>query len=70
MENRLKGISAAAASLGVSTFTIRRALARGEIKFVRVARRVLIPECEIARICAEGCGQYQPRKKVPARERK
>ena len=63
MENRLKSISAAAARLGVSTFTIRRALARGEIKFVRVARRVLIPEREIARICAEGCGQHQTAQK-------
>ncbi len=63
MEHRLKSIAAVADSLGVSTFTIRRALARGEIKFVRVARRVLIPECEITRICAEGCGQHQTAQK-------
>ena len=63
MENSLKSISTAAARLGVSTFTIRRALARGEIESVRVARRVLIPEREIQRICAEGCGQHRTAQK-------
>ena len=63
MESSLKSIPAAAERLGVSIFTIRRALARGEIESVRVARRVLIPEREIARVCAEGCGQYQSTRK-------
>ncbi len=65
MEKRVRSSPESAQTLGVSTFTIRRALARGEIKSVRVARRVLIPEAEVERVYANGCGRQDA--KSPAR---
>ena len=59
MEKRLRSISDAAVTWGVSTFTVRRAIERGEVKAVRVLRRILIPQHEIDRVCTQGCGQPQ-----------
>ena len=65
MEKRLRSIPEVATVLGVSSFTIRRALARGEIKSVRVARRVLIPQAEVERVYENGYGRQEA--KSPAR---
>jgi excisionase family DNA binding protein len=40
----------AAAELGVHHLTLRKAIARGEIRAVRVGRRILIPKTEIERL--------------------
>ncbi len=55
MADSLISISAAAARLAVSPFTIRRLVKSGKLRAVRVARRVLIPESEIARVISQGC---------------
>jgi excisionase family DNA binding protein len=53
--SRLLSIGEAAKELNVSKDTIRRlALGKGEIKHVRVSRRVLIPREEIDRVVREG----------------
>jgi excisionase family DNA binding protein len=53
---RLLSIEAGADRIGVSTFTVRRLMKAGAIKFVRVGRRILIPQAEVERIVADGCG--------------
>ena len=58
MENRLASIAEASRRLGVSTFTTRRLIKAGEVRAVRVGKRVLIPQNEVERVIAEGCGQH------------
>jgi excisionase family DNA binding protein len=50
----LKSIKQAAEEWGVSVYTARRLATRGIVKTVRVGRRRLIAESEIARIEAMG----------------
>lgn len=53
--SKLLSIGEAAEELNVSKDTIRRlALDKGQIKHVRVSRRVLIPREEIDRVVREG----------------
>ena len=40
--------------LGVSRFTIRRAIKQGRLQAVRVGRRVLIPVAELERLISAG----------------
>ncbi|HEY6765269.1 MAG TPA: helix-turn-helix domain-containing protein [Candidatus Sulfotelmatobacter sp.] len=61
----LKSIKQAAETWGVSVYTARRLAAKGIIKTVRVGRRRLVAESEIARIEATGVslsGQSKGRK--------
>lgn len=44
--------------LSVSTFTTRRLIKAGQLRAVRVGKRVLIPESEIARVITQGCGKH------------
>lgn len=55
---RLESVEEASKRLGVSTFTTRRLIKSKQLRAVRVGRRVLVPEGEIARVLAEGCGAY------------
>jgi len=47
---KLYEVPAAAATWSVSTWTVRKKIKSGEIRAVRIGRRVLIPESEIERI--------------------
>jgi excisionase family DNA binding protein len=60
MANQLASIGRTAETLGVSKDTIRRLVFKGEIRAVRVARRVMIPQSEIDRACTQGVGSPQP----------
>jgi excisionase family DNA binding protein len=55
MTQSLNTLKEASERLGVSTFTLRRLIKAGSLKGVYVARRLLISESEILRICSEGC---------------
>ena len=59
--DRLKPVEEAARHLAVSTFTVRRLIKAGQIRAVRVGKRVLVPESEIQRIVAQGCGKHAAR---------
>jgi len=48
------GFGDAAQSLGLHPDTLRRKAAAGELKTIRIGRRVLIPASEMQRILAEG----------------
>lgn len=56
----LKSIKEAAATWGVSTYTVRRLADAGIIHAVRVGRRRLIADSEIARIEATGVSVPTP----------
>jgi excisionase family DNA binding protein len=55
MSNSLNNLKESSERLGVSIFTLRRLIKTGSLKAVYVARRILIPESEILRICSQGC---------------
>ena len=57
-DERLNDIEEASKRLSVSTFTTRRLIKAGQLRAVRIARRVLIPEKEILRAMREGCGRH------------
>jgi len=48
------GIADAALSLGLHPDTLRRKANAGELKIIRVGRRVLIPASEMERVLREG----------------
>jgi len=58
MTNRLTSIAEASERLGVSTFTTRRLIKAGELRAVRVSKRVMIAESELDRVVANGCGKH------------
>jgi excisionase family DNA binding protein len=70
MENKLESIADASRRLGVSTFTTRRLIKAKQLRAVRVGKRVLVPQSEIERVIAEGCGTSvsKPTESSPARE--
>jgi excisionase family DNA binding protein len=51
---RLVGVPAAARDLGISPRGLWHMVARGQVRSVRLGRRVLIPRAELDRIVAEG----------------
>jgi len=55
MSDSLNNLRQSSERLGVSIFTIRRLIKSGSLKAVYVARRILIPESEIQRVCSQGC---------------
>jgi excisionase family DNA binding protein len=62
MSGQLVALSEAARMLGVSVYTVRRLVARGEVAAVNVGARRLIPASEIERIVQRGVGQARPTK--------
>jgi excisionase family DNA binding protein len=60
-DERLNDIAETSKRLAVSTFTTRRLIKSGQLRAVRIARRVLIPEREILRAMREGCGKHANR---------
>jgi excisionase family DNA binding protein len=62
METRLFTLGRAAEELQVSRDTLRRLAASGQLKTVRVSRRVLVPSAEVLRIVENGIGKYAGRK--------
>jgi len=61
MEDRLTSIAEASQRLGVSTFTTRRLIKAGQLRAVRISKRVMIPESEIQRVISDGCGNHAER---------
>jgi len=57
MQDRLASVEEASQRLGVSTFTTRRLIKAGQLRAVRISKRVMIPETEIARVISQGCGE-------------
>jgi len=57
MGTQLIALSEAARMLGVSVFTIRRLIARGEVLAVNVGARRLVRSTEIDRIVQRGVGK-------------
>ena len=57
MTDKLHDIRATALRLAVSPWTVRRLVDRGELRGVRVGRRVLISEREIVRVIRHGTTQ-------------
>jgi excisionase family DNA binding protein len=55
---RLESVAEVSKRLGVSSFTIRRLIKARQLWAVRVSKRVLVPESEIARVVAQGCGRH------------
>jgi excisionase family DNA binding protein len=51
----LNSIDSTAQRLGVSAFTIRRLIQEGGLRSLRVGRRRLVPESEVARVLTQGC---------------
>ena len=66
MTIQLVTLGRAAEELQVSRDTLRRLAASGQLKIVRISRRVLLPTSEIARIVEEGVGKYAGRKAANA----
>jgi excisionase family DNA binding protein len=54
---RLQSVEEASRRLGVSSFTVRRLIKAKQLRAVRVSRRVLVPDSEVNRVIAEGCGK-------------
>lgn len=53
---------------GVSRFTIRRAVLRGDLRTVNIGARQLVPLSEVERVEREGLGTPRPRKAVAVAE--
>jgi excisionase family DNA binding protein len=58
MATQLITLGRAAEELQVSRDTLRRLAASGQLKIVRISRRVLVPTSEVARIVEGGVGKY------------
>jgi excisionase family DNA binding protein len=43
---------------GISKDTLRRAAARGELRVIRISKRLLVPEEEVKRLSQEGLGRH------------
>jgi excisionase family DNA binding protein len=62
MGAQLITLGRAAEELQVSRDTLRRLAASGQLKTVRISRRVLVPTSEIERIVERGIGKYASQK--------
>jgi len=60
--SQLISMSEAARMLGVSVYTIRRLVSRGEVVAVNVGARRLVQATEIDRIVERGVGIARPRR--------
>jgi excisionase family DNA binding protein len=61
------GISELAQRWGVSAFTVRRAISRGELRALYFSRRILVPRLEVERVELVGFGRYRQPKDTPVR---
>jgi excisionase family DNA binding protein len=59
MRDRLHSMKNTSQRLGISRWSLRRAIDRGEIRGVRIGRRVLVSEKEIARVIDNGTREAQ-----------
>jgi excisionase family DNA binding protein len=67
---RLISIPEFAALVGISPDSVRRMISRGQVRCVRVLRRVLVPKSEVDRICApQGEGAARPTTGQPPKEK-
>jgi excisionase family DNA binding protein len=57
-QERLTSVEEASRRLSVSTFTTRRLIKARQLRAVRVGKRVLVPQSEIDRVIAQGCGKH------------
>lgn len=57
-QDRLMSVEEGSRRLAVSVFTMRRLIKSRQLRAVRVAKRVLVPQSEIERVIAEGCGKH------------
>ena len=57
-QERLLSVEQVSKRLSVSTFTTRRLIKANHLRAVRVGKRVLVPQSEIERVIAEGCGKH------------
>jgi excisionase family DNA binding protein len=57
-QDRLMSVEESSRRLSVSTFSTRRLIKAKQLRAVRVGKRVLVPESEIERVIAEGCGSH------------
>ena len=64
-DERLNDLEQSSGRLSVSPWTLRRLIDSGDIRAVRVGRRVLIPESELLRIMRDGCGSHAQSAAVP-----
>jgi excisionase family DNA binding protein len=55
---RLASVEEASRRFSVSIFTTRRLIKTKDLRAVRVGKRVLVPESEIERVIAHGCGKH------------
>ncbi len=62
MDAQLLALSEAARILGVSIYTVRRLVARGEVMAVNVGARRLVRATEIGRIVQRGIGKARTTK--------
>lgn len=56
--DRLQSIEESSRQLSVSSFTVRRLIKSKHLRAVRVGKRLLIPQSEVARVMREGCGRH------------
>lgn len=57
-QESLASVEETSRRLSVSTFTTRRLIKAGQLRAVRVGKRVLVPRSEIERVILEGCGKH------------
>lgn len=55
---QLLTLEQASVELQVSRDTLKRLSARGDLKTVRLGRRIMIPISEVSRITEQGAGKY------------
>ena len=55
---RLQSVEEVSKRLAISSFTTRRLIKTKHLRAVRLGKRVLVPESEIERVIAEGCGKH------------
>jgi excisionase family DNA binding protein len=58
IQERLISVEETSKWLSVSTFTTRRLVKSGQLRSVRVGKRLLIPLSEVERVITQGCGKY------------
>jgi len=56
--DQLQSVEESSRRLAVSSFTVRRLIKSNHLRAVRVGKRLLIPESEIERVIAQGCGKH------------